>query len=188
MIRFTSSTSLSILEALCESASCSPYFSFRQDVFIILEKIYASHIYRHHSYTWEFSGCWYRGHSFHIRTYELEYLETDLHRIKWSEKLKLSRFYNFVGASPRGKAPDGVTSLNRWVYNKVASVVPKNRIIVYQRDSPYSGECHLYGYPRLPHEYCILDINSEPPRFFMKKASDYHGYYYEPSKDLESTM
>ncbi|KAI5070169.1 hypothetical protein GOP47_0014512 [Adiantum capillus-veneris] len=77
-------------------------------------------------------------------------------------------------------AADGSVNLNRWVYDKVIAVVPKDRVVVIGRTSHFSGKGWTIGLPQLPATYRLLAPIENPLRFFLKSAQEYHNFKYTP--------
>ncbi|KAI5067078.1 hypothetical protein GOP47_0017606 [Adiantum capillus-veneris] len=77
-------------------------------------------------------------------------------------------------------AADGSANLNRWVYDKVIAVVPKDRVVVMGRTRHFLTKGWTTGLPQLPATYRLLAPIENPPRFFLKSVREYHGFKYTP--------
>ncbi|KAI5071533.1 hypothetical protein GOP47_0013784 [Adiantum capillus-veneris] len=75
---------------------------------------------------------------------------------------------------------DRSVNLNWWVYDKVIVVIPKDRVVVMERTSHFSGKGWTTGLPQLSATYRLLAPIENPPRFFLKSAQEYHGFKYTP--------
>ncbi len=128
---------------------------------------------------WSRLRFWGRGsETFNIRADLIGNLKVDLRRVKWTEELKMVRYFSFYPHIPRAEVHrNGQTyNWNRWVYDQVVAVIPADRVIVQGRSGPKSGKGATFALPQLPDTYRILENLSEPPFFKEKSAAEYHGY------------
>ncbi|KAI5057683.1 hypothetical protein GOP47_0027698 [Adiantum capillus-veneris] len=123
---------------------------------------------------------WSRRSTFTITAGSLGNLNNDLRHIKWCEKLRLVHYYTFWPTNVKAMAADGSVNLNRWVHDKVITVIPKDRVIVIGRTSHFLGKGWTIGLPQLPATYRLLAPIENPPRIFLKSAQEYHNFKYTP--------
>lgn len=121
-----------------------------------------------------------------VRAEATDHIEMDLRRLKWAESLKIISIFKFWPTDPSQKLiKDGKeVSQNRWVYEQVLKVLPKNRIAVAGRRAKLTPITR--DFPILPRVYHVLEISNYPPTFKKVKACIYHLYKDDhPDIDVE---
>ena len=176
---FAAYEKLLVFQTMYITACQSPDYRFRLTMYNILERISMPHLTRIQR-GWSRLRFWGRGSdTFNIRAEMIGSLKVDLQRIKWTEELKIVRYFSFYPTSPFFTIYQNGRTLNwnRWVYDLVTSVIPADRLIVQGRTGPESRAGGVtFALPELPHTYRILENLAEPPFLIEKAAAEYHGY------------
>ena len=86
----------------------------------------------------------------------MAFLEYNLIRLAWMEKLKIIQLYLFHVAQESEEQfifDKGLVLQNRWMYDQITKVLLANRIIVIRRSHSSRAK---FGLPTLPKEYQVL--------------------------------
>lgn len=168
-------------------AACnSPSLQFRDTVMSILNSLILP-VREPFRSRWFYVDWWGpEAYYYFVRAEAAEFIEMDLRRIKWAESLKIISIFKFWPTDPDLKlVKDGKeVSQNRWVYEQVLRVLPRNRVAVAGRKSKLT--VITKDFPELPRVYHLLEITKYPPTFRKIKACNYHLYKDDhPDMDVE---
>ena len=167
-----------IFQIMYNTACQSSKYEFRLAMYTILERISMPIFIRnrrgwHNLRFWGQSGGWFTIHANLVGN-----LKTNLRRIKWTEELKMVRYFLFRPIVSRYFGGRELT-WNREIYDKIAAIIPTDRIIVHGRQQETDNGDN-FGLPKLPHTYRILECLEDPPFFKKLPASEYHCYFINP--------
>ena len=89
----------------------------------------------------------------------LDELEINIKRIRLLERLKVIRLFVFRGVEPETFiTQNGVqVQQNRWVYDRILTVIPAERILVLRKE--------MEGLPTVPKDYRLLNTRENPPSY-----------------------
>lgn len=160
--------------AACSSSS----LSFRQSMMFILDRMIGlPHPDDREGWRFYRAEFWYRNSLFFsIRADAVEYIDIDLRRLRWADKLNIVLMFYMYPARPSKMKTigDKTISQNRWVYDLVTEIVSPKRVAVIGRGSQLGPvTCVL---PTLPNVYHILEPHVNPPVFVKIKACRLHRY------------
>ena len=114
---------------------------------------------------------------FSVRADAVDYIDTDLHRLWWANKLNIVTIFTMYPANPKLMKTIGDTTIsqNRWVYDLVTKEISPKRLTVSTRCGYPNAITRAL--PPLPKVYHILEPHTYPPTSFKKiKACKYHRY------------
>lgn len=153
--RVTPGGTHTVLLITYERACTSGDFTFRENMMKVIDKLYNPIRTRWPGIQW-----WRVVPAYNmIDARFLDELEINIKRIRLLERLKVIRLYVFRGVEPETFiTQNGVqVQQNRWVYDRVLTVIPADRILVLRKD--------MEGLPTVPKDYRLLNTRENPPSY-----------------------
>lgn len=167
-----------VFQLMFLSACKSSSMAYRTSMLIILDNMIGPpHPEQREGWRWCRRNFWDRDSLFFtIRADAVEYIDTDLCRLRWVDKLQLVRIFTIHPTNPSltKTIGDKTISVNRWVYELVTSIVSPKRVAVSDRRGYLNAVTR--DLPTLPNVYHILEPHENPPRIKKIKACNYHRY------------
>ena len=117
---------------------------------------------------------WLEGENYlYINASQMAFLEYDLIRFSWMEKLKIIQLYFFIvilESEEQFIFDKKLVLQNQWMYGQITKVIAANRIAVIGRSHSPSN----FGLPTLPEEYQVLQVTAKPPKFKKVGWEEFH--------------